>query len=181
MIVGHLHIKTICYIQGGSSMRNRGLITLVTRGALSCVRTPAIPVTMLAAALTMTHIHMRAQTSDQVSTLIPVGDEFLTEEDDFGGVKGLDLRSHGRQLASAIMQAVQSGQLVIAGGAGASSAQSHDNDRADDGAANVQVNDPNLDNIQTFTGTRPFEESTQSETSVAVDGRHVVVGYNSSA
>jgi hypothetical protein len=46
---------------------------------------------------------------------------------------------------------------------------------------NVQVNDPALDHVQTFTGTRPFEFSIQSETSVATFGKNVVVGYNSSA
>ncbi|HEV2474978.1 MAG TPA: sialidase family protein [Candidatus Dormibacteraeota bacterium] len=45
----------------------------------------------------------------------------------------------------------------------------------------VQVNDPTLDNIQTFTGTRPFEFSIQSETSTVSFGENVVVGYNSSA
>ncbi len=46
---------------------------------------------------------------------------------------------------------------------------------------NVQVNDPALDHIQTFPGTRPFEFSIQSETSVAAFGNDIVVGYNSSA
>src|SRR5712692_7501980 len=45
----------------------------------------------------------------------------------------------------------------------------------------VQINDPALDNIQTFPGTRPFELSIQSETSMVTFGRNVVVGYNSSA
>ena len=45
----------------------------------------------------------------------------------------------------------------------------------------VQINDPALDNIQVFPGTRPFEESVQSETSMVTFGRNVVVGYNSSA
>src|SRR5262245_46374125 len=46
---------------------------------------------------------------------------------------------------------------------------------------NVQINDPNLDNIQTFTGFRPFVNYTQSETSAAAFEQNVVVGYNSSA
>ena len=49
----------------------------------------------------------------------------------------------------------------------------------------MQVNDPALDHITTFdpsvVATRPFEFSTQSETSAVKDGDHVVVGYNSSA
>src|SRR5690349_5926710 len=39
----------------------------------------------------------------------------------------------------------------------------------------VQVNDPALDNIQTFPGTRPFELSIQSEVSSASFGENVVV------
>jgi hypothetical protein len=49
----------------------------------------------------------------------------------------------------------------------------------------VQVNDPALDHITTFDPrvviTRPFEFATQSETSAVRNGKHVVVGYNSSA
>src|SRR5689334_13543340 len=51
-------------------------------------------------------------------------------------------------------------------------------------AGNVQVNDPALDHITTFAPpivTRPFEFATQSETSAVRNGKHVVVGYNSSA
>lgn len=47
--------------------------------------------------------------------------------------------------------------------------------------ASIQINDPALDNIQTFPGTRPFEFSIQSETSMVSFGQNVVVGYNSSA
>src|SRR5262249_9492181 len=45
----------------------------------------------------------------------------------------------------------------------------------------VQINDPALDNIQTFAGFRPFVNFTQSETSAAAFEQNVVVGYNSSA
>jgi hypothetical protein len=45
----------------------------------------------------------------------------------------------------------------------------------------VQVNDPNLDHIQAFPGTRPFEFAIQSETSSASFGNTVVVGFNNSA
>jgi hypothetical protein len=47
--------------------------------------------------------------------------------------------------------------------------------------ANVQINDPGLDNIQTFPNRRPFVNYTQSETSAVAFGQNVVVGYNSSA
>jgi hypothetical protein len=46
---------------------------------------------------------------------------------------------------------------------------------------NVQVNDPSLDNIQIFSGFRPFVKFTQSETSVAAFGRNIVAVYNTSA
>ena len=46
---------------------------------------------------------------------------------------------------------------------------------------NVQVNDGSLDNEQIFTGFRPFESRTQSETTVAHSGNNIVVSYNSSA
>ena len=44
-----------------------------------------------------------------------------------------------------------------------------------------QVNDPRLDGVQSFPGAPPFVKATESETSVAVAGENVVVGYNSSA
>ncbi|HET7403092.1 MAG TPA: sialidase family protein [Usitatibacter sp.] len=49
---------------------------------------------------------------------------------------------------------------------------------------NAQANDPGLDHIVTFRKpphTRPFEFATQSETSAVMNGKHIVVGYNSSA
>lgn len=46
---------------------------------------------------------------------------------------------------------------------------------------NVQVNDPNLDNIQVFPGRRPFVKYTQSETSLAARGQNIVATYNTSA
>ncbi len=45
---------------------------------------------------------------------------------------------------------------------------------------NVQVNDPNLDKIQTFPGFRPFVSVTNSETSVAAFGANMVGLYNTS-
>ncbi len=46
---------------------------------------------------------------------------------------------------------------------------------------NVQGNDASLDNIQIFSGTRPFVKFTQSETSIAAFGRNIVAVYNTSA
>ncbi len=46
---------------------------------------------------------------------------------------------------------------------------------------NVQANDAALDNIQVFPLFRPFVKFTQSETSLAANGRHIVATFNSSA
>jgi hypothetical protein len=46
---------------------------------------------------------------------------------------------------------------------------------------NIQSNDPALDNIQQFPGSRPFVAYTQSETSIAAFGRNIIATYNSSA
>jgi hypothetical protein len=45
----------------------------------------------------------------------------------------------------------------------------------------IQVNDPALDHITVIKGTRPFEFSIQSETSIAAFGDDILVGYNSAA
>src|SRR5919197_1985602 len=47
--------------------------------------------------------------------------------------------------------------------------------------ANRQVNDPLLDNIQSFLGAPPFEFAIESETSLGSVGNDLVAGYNSSA
>ncbi|HXN52271.1 MAG TPA: sialidase family protein [Candidatus Acidoferrum sp.] len=117
--------------------------------------------------------------------VIPVDDDIAAFGGDDGApVKGgIALRSSGGELAQRLQRAVKSGLvpivLPIAGEEG------HGNNRSSDDAFNVQVNDPTLDHIVTFdptvVKTRPFEFSTQSETSAVRDGRHVVVGYNSSA
>ncbi|MBI1787463.1 MAG: exo-alpha-sialidase [Acidobacteria bacterium] len=46
---------------------------------------------------------------------------------------------------------------------------------------NVQANDGGLDNIQVFTGFRPYVKFTQSETTVAAYGKNIVATYNTSA
>ena len=87
-------------------------------------------------------------------------------------------------MAQRLVRAVRSG-LVPVRGAPAAGTESRGTGGGDDDAVNVQVNDPALDHIVTFDPavvvTRPFEFSTQSETSAVRDGKHVVVGYNSSA
>ena len=47
--------------------------------------------------------------------------------------------------------------------------------------SNTQANAPSGDNIQVFTGFRPFVHATQSEVSTAAFGKNIVVGYNNSA
>jgi hypothetical protein len=46
---------------------------------------------------------------------------------------------------------------------------------------NTQANDPTLDYVQIFAGSRPFVRATQGETSMAVFGRNIVATYNNSA
>jgi hypothetical protein len=118
--------------------------------------------------------------------VIPVDDDIAVfGGDDNAPVKGgIGLRSAGGQLAQRLQRAVQSGLVPIARPIAGKEKGRGDNGRSDD-AFNVQVNNPALDHIVTFdptiVKTRPFEFSTQSETSAVRDGRHVVVGYNSSA
>jgi len=96
-------------------------------------------------------------------------------------VKG-NVRSMGGTLAGRMHAAVPSGNAP-ASTIGSFGASGRGNGKGPLDKLNVQANDPNLDHIQTFTQviTRPFEFATQSETSAVVNGRHMVVGYNSSA
>ncbi len=89
----------------------------------------------------------------------------------------LDLRSAGRQVADDI---AAGGNVALADETSPTPGQSVAPQIQFRGV-NVQVNDPGLDNIQVFTGFRPFIEFTQSETSVAAFGRNIVAAYNTSA
>ena len=117
--------------------------------------------------------------------VIPVDDVFDTDGDD-ATIKA-SLLSNGGQLAHQLAKAVQSGRALVSGpGIPVTGTSSRGNSQGGNGVgSNVQVNDPALDHIVTFPPdevvTRPFEFSTQSETSVVNHGRHIVVGYNSSA
>jgi hypothetical protein len=111
-------------------------------------------------------------------------DDFVLDGDSVGdaSVKGTALRSLGGQMAHRLQTAIQSGAVPLSG---APSDGQHGQDRGNssDGgdARSTQINNPALDHTVTFAGTRPFEFSTQSETSATAFGRHIVVGYNSSA
>jgi hypothetical protein len=106
-------------------------------------------------------------------------DSFVSDEPDDLAVKGVSLRSIGREIADASLSNIVKGAL--AGTFQLPVFSRGDNGHHEDVSQNILANDPALDNIQTFPNTRPYEESTQSETSVAVFGHHVLVGYNSSA
>jgi hypothetical protein len=114
--------------------------------------------------------------------------------------KGVDLRSHGRQVADEVRRKGQAmpGAVTALGARGSKGRGEEEDrrdredrrdkedrrereDRRDKESRNVQVNDPALDHLQTLPGTRPFEFSIQSETSVAVFRNNIVIGYNSSA
>jgi hypothetical protein len=120
--------------------------------------------------------------AQSITTLgIPADDSALTEQDPDGlHFRGLSIKSQARQMADALLLNAQSGGISgapITNGSEHGSAGGHD-----DGGNDTQVNDPGLDHTVSFPGlTRPFELSTQSETSVATNGRHIVVGYNTSA
>ena len=87
-------------------------------------------------------------------------------------VKGVNVRFHARSVRG-----------LAAGARNAESSGRRGRDvRGDAGQrGGIQINDPALDHVQTFAGTRPFEFSVQSETSIASFGKNIVVGYNSSA
>jgi hypothetical protein len=111
-------------------------------------------------------------------------DNSAFDGDSFGDarVKGGIARSMGGSLAARLHEAVTRGHLPPPKTTGRGN-DGHGNGKDDHDNANVQANDPNLDHVVTFTqvATRPFEFATQSETSAVMDGRHIVVGYNSSA
>lgn len=119
--------------------------------------------------------------------VIPVDDDATALDTDAPDDLALKagFRSAGGQMAQKFRRAVQSGRALRVTGTivtGQKLRGSGDDDRNELG--NVQANDPALDHIVRFNvtpPTRPFEFATQSETSAVRDGRHVVVGYNSSA
>ena len=97
---------------------------------------------------------------------------------------GVWIQSIGGQIAGRLQRAIQSGLVPYTGSI--VKGDSRRGGGSDAGVrGNVQVNDGAIDHIVTFdpavVNTRPFEFATQSETSSVKDGRHIVVGYNSSA
>jgi len=118
--------------------------------------------------------------------VIPIDDDAALDTDspDDLALKG-GLRSAGGQTAQRFQRAVQSGRAVQVTGTAVRGQElrgTSGDDRNELG--NVQANDPALDHIVRFNltpPTRPFEFATQSETSAVRDGKHVVVGYNTSA
>ena len=125
----------------------------------------------------------QAQTRVNGVLAIPADDAAFDGEDDGDATVKGNVRSAGGQMAHKLQRAVQSGLVPLP--FSRVRGQQHEGDHEGDVALNVQVNDPALDHVVTFDPavvvTRPFEFSTQSETSVVTNGRHIVVGYNSSA
>ena len=93
-----------------------------------------------------------------------------------GGVE-VDLRSFGRMVADDV---IRNGNVLLTSDA-TPVASPQVGSQIQTRGGNVQVNDPGLDNIQIFPGFRPFVEFTQSETSIAANGRNIVATYNTSA
>lgn len=115
---------------------------------------------------------------------IPADDAAFDADDEGDATLKGNVRSAGGQMAKALQKAVRSGTvpLPVARESGITVA----GQRREAGAStNVQVNDPALDHVTTFPPsvvvTRPFEFSTNSETSIVQNGQHIVVGYNTSA
>ena len=105
-------------------------------------------------------------------------DVFRSAKPDKPTVKGLSVHSAGRRIGLRTLRNLANASGV----AGPPQVRGGGNGNGGDHPRNVLVNDPTLDNIQSFPGfPPPFEESTQNETSVAVFGRHVLVGYRSTA
>jgi hypothetical protein len=121
------------------------------------------------------------------TVVIPVEEDTPPIDGDAEGdatIKGIGLVSTGGQMKQRFLRAVHAGILPNKGHGNAGH-RTHDAGDDEDDVRNTQVNDPALDHITTFDPavvvTRPFEFSTQSETSAVSDGRHIVVGYNTSA
>jgi len=120
-------------------------------------------------------LHTAAAQTASGDALI-AADAFQPTKSDDITVKGVSIQSVGRQLGVRMLR-----NIVNASGFVEQPRVRRGGDRGGDDSPNVQVNDPALDNIQRFPGFLPFEESSQGEPSVAVFGRHVLVGYVSSA
>jgi hypothetical protein len=129
---------------------------------------------LVGTSLTVPHVAVAQTVSGD--RLIAVDLSFHPRKPDDVTAKGLSIQSGARLRGLSILRNVAnvSGFVeqpqVRRGG-----------DENGNGPPNVLVNDPALDNIQSFPGFLPFEASTQQEPSVAVFGRHVLVGYNSTA
>ena len=115
---------------------------------------------------------------------IPADDAVFDADDEGDATLKGNVQSAGGEMAKALQKAVRSGTvpLPVSRESGIRVA----GPRKEAGTStNVQVNDPALDHVVTFNpsvvNTRPFEFSTNSETSVVQNGQHIVVGYNSSA
>ena len=135
------------------------------------------------AALLAAHRPAHAQTRVNGVLAIPADDAAFDGDDEGDATVKGNVRSPGGQLARQLHLAIQSGQVPLP----LSRVRGHVDagDQGEDGGLNVQVNNPALDHVVTFdpavVRTRPFEFSTQSETSVVSHGQDVTVGYNSSA
>jgi hypothetical protein len=158
----------------------------MTRTVLARLLVPSAAA-LLAAAYLAPAAHGDTVQIDGV-VVIPV-DEFSAPVDgDSTGdatVKGgVGLMSNGGHMMQRLVRAAQSGLVPLAHAPLEGSESRGDGGDRDD-SRNVLVNNPALDHITSFDPavivTRPFEFSTQSETSAVKDGEHVVVGYNSSA
>jgi len=123
-----------------------------------------------------------------VSMKVSVGADPLESDERRSENKGVDLRSHGRQTADEVRRRRATEDVVLRQGPAVPSRAGsailtapRERREEEEEGRDVQVNDPALDHVESFPGTRPFELSIQSETSIAAFRSNVVIGYNSSA
>ncbi|MBW8865896.1 MAG: exo-alpha-sialidase [Acidobacteria bacterium] len=141
----------------------------------------------LGAALSLPVVMKGETTRVNGIVVIPVDEDTAAIDGDAEGdatVKGIGVFSTGGQMKQRFLKAVHAG-IVPKKDHGNAGLRTRDAGDDQDDVRNTQANDPALDHITTFdpavVSTRPFEFATQSETSAVSDGRHIVVGYNTSA
>jgi hypothetical protein len=147
---------------------------IATIGMNNSIRARFVSAVLTAFTLGTSPLHTAAaQTVSGV--VLPRADVFQSVKPNDNTVKGLSVQSAGRQIGLKILRS-------LANVSGSVERPSVRSGAAGNGVTgNVLVNDPTLDTILSFPGFLPFEESTQNETSVAVFGPHVLVGYRSTA
>jgi hypothetical protein len=120
-----------------------------------------------------------ASSAEEQVRLLPLPDHSKPRSPTLTEMKLQHVLSAGAQLQSAITQA--GGPVTVTRSKVHGLKNEKGTDSREKNKHDTQVNDPALDHTQSFAGTFPFEFATQSESTVAADGKHVVASYNTSA